>query len=138
MIRSIETGLQEFVVRRLQEMFGTSRSEWWLRVPQEVRTEVAVRRERADREYGDDEEKYLNLIDYRKIALAHWQGGFDQHLAYAATGDKQKRTEWLQKVNAIRNKVAHGSTGGLTRDEFSYLVGVHEWLQSKGIVPNHP
>jgi DNA sulfur modification protein DndB len=125
-IDRIEVLLQKLVMEILTGEFDT---QWWvLGVPKAVRTSASERYEQDDGKRGG-REFYFDLIDYRKIAVEHWDL-FESILAYGKTGNKDKKTQWLVTVNDSRKVVAHASSGKtLTVEELDVLIDIQEWLQ---------
>ena len=120
-IDRIEQSLQRTVIEELKEEFGASESEWWiLGVPKKTRIDVTKREQDDDSRRGA-KERYLDLIDYRSIALDNWQL-FEPLLAYGKTGNKEKKTKWIVDLNEKRNIVAHASAGiALSLEELAQL-----------------
>ena len=104
----IEQHLQQVILEELRRECGNEDIEWWIvGVPKSVRLIVTKRFEEDDGKRGG-KEYYFDLIDYRKIVLAHWEV-FQPLFAYGKQGNKEKRTEWMVFVNEKRNIVSHAS-----------------------------
>ena len=128
-VREIEDMLQMMVVDTLKEEFQEEDAWWYNGVPVSIRTKAATRRE--EEQGSDGPEKYLDLIDFRDMALKNWQL-FEGMLAYGERGNKQKRTEWLVKVNDLRKIVMHPSRGRVVDlEQFALLQEYHKWLKEK-------
>jgi DNA sulfur modification protein DndB len=124
-IDNIEVMLQRLVIEVLKAEFEDE--YWLLGVPQSVRTTASDRYEKDDGKRGL-RECYLDLIDYRKIAVDQWTL-FEGLLGYGKNGNKDKRTHWLVVVNDSRKVVAHASSGKtLTLEELEALHGYELWL----------
>lgn len=124
-IDNIEVMLQKLTLEVLKDEF--SENYWILGVPQTVRTSASERFERDDGKRGG-REFYLDLIDYRKIAMERWNL-FESLLAYGKASGKEKKTQWLVTVNDSRKVVAHASSGKtLTLEELEALQSVERWL----------
>ena len=71
----------------------------------------------------------LHLIDYRTIATynANWSKLFDKKYSEkGVSGNKDKKTGWMNKLNELRNKIDH--TYSVTEEEHMYITGIHSWL----------
>jgi len=125
-IDSIEIMLQKLTMEVLTGEFA---DEWWvLGVPKQVRTSASERFEQDDGKRGG-REFYFDLIDYRKIAVEHWDL-FESLLGYGKASGKDKKTQWLVTVNESRKVVAHASSGKtLTLEELETLQNIEQWLR---------
>lgn len=131
-IDRIEQTLQKIVIQELKQEFADDDDSWWIQgVPKVVRLEVAKRSENDDNKRGS-REAYLDLIDYRTIALSQWVI-FQQILGYGKkTDSKDKQTKWMQEVNEMRNTVAHASSGvSLSMEQVATLERYEQWLRQK-------
>jgi DNA sulfur modification protein DndB len=131
-IDRLERMLQVLVIQELRQEFADDADSWWIQgVPKPVRLEVARRIENDDNKRGA-REAYLDLIDYRTIALSQWTL-FQQVIGYGKkTESKDKQTKWLQEVNEMRNTVAHASSGvTLSVEQVAILDGYEQWLKKK-------
>lgn len=72
----------------------------------------------------------LHLIDYRDIALykSNWKDLFEKKYSdpNLKSGNKEKKTEWLEKLNKIRNQNDHLYV--VSEEEFNYIKKIHDWL----------
>jgi hypothetical protein len=76
-------------------------------------------------------EAYLDLIHYRAIVMQNWPT-FGPVFAYGKVGNKEKRTEWLARVNEIRKIAMHASRGAtVTFEQLSELGGYLDWLRAR-------
>jgi len=128
LVEEIETTLQRTILQELkQEHEGDG---WWYDgVPQGVRVKVSQRREEDQAKRGGNE-AYFDLIDYRTIALHNWQL-FSEILAFGK-GGKEKQTDWMNKVNEIRKRVMHPSSGAvISFDELQELQNYAQWLRKQ-------
>jgi DNA sulfur modification protein DndB len=123
----MEVTLQKVVLEELRREFGEDDSEWWtLGVPKAVRLKVTQRYEEDDGKRGG-KEYYFDLIDYRNIALQNWNL-FEPILAYG-TGNKEKRTSWLNFLNDKRRVVSHASSAAtISIEELGQLQEYEAWL----------
>lgn len=127
----MEVTLQKLIIDQLRYAFGPDETQWWVKgVPKAVRIKARERQEEDDRRRGGME-YYLDLIDYRRIAVTNW-GLFEPLLAYGKSGNKDARTAWLDFVNEQRNLVAHPSSGAsVSFDDLGRLQEYDEWLSGQ-------
>jgi DNA sulfur modification protein DndB len=131
-IDRLEIMLRDLVVQELKQEFTDDGESWWIQgVPRAVRLEVSKRIENDDNKRGR-REAYLDLIDYRTIAISQWPL-FQAVLGFGKkTESKDRQTKWLQEVNELRNVVAHASSGvSLSIEQVASLSGYEDWLNSK-------
>lgn len=130
-IDRMETTLQKVMLEELKKEFGSDDSQWWiLGVPKKVRLKVTKLFEEEDGKRGG-KEFYFDLIDYRDIAVNNWDV-FEKLLAYGKTGNKDKRTLWLNFVNDKRKIVAHASSAmTLTIEDLAQLEEYDLWLSQQ-------
>ena len=130
-IDALEQTLQRITLEELKREFGPDESEWWiLGVPKKVRLEVAKREQDDDSRRGS-KESYFELIDYRTIAIANWRI-FEPVFALTKSGNKEKRTHWMVRVNELRNIVSHPSSGvSLSLEELAELDDYRRSLSAK-------
>lgn len=131
-IRDIELYIKKNVFSRLQDKFGAN----WFRLgcPKNVYDNAQKlasdkNYEKTDNSVDEIAEDQLHLIDYRDIILysSNWSELFEQKFADPnIKGDKKKRTEWMQKLNSIRNQNFH--TYSITSEEFELLNVIKSWL----------
>jgi DNA sulfur modification protein DndB len=131
LIRDIETHLKKDVRERLIKEFGEK--SWWKKgVPLKVYEQAVMLAATKNREIDDpanevDPWDQLHLIDYRDIMLQNWGSLFQTDYALpGVSGDKKARTDWLEKLNRIRNQNFHEYS--VTGDEYDFLTCIHEWL----------
>ncbi len=127
----IETNLQELVINLLKQSYGSAESEWWIHgIPKIVRTRVSDRFEQDDGKRGG-KEYYFELLDYKKIILEDW-AKFEPVLAFGNSGNKEKRTSWIDYISQRRNIVAHPSSAiTITFEELDELQKYRIWLSEK-------
>ncbi len=130
-IDRIETTMQKVILDEVRREFGAADSEWWLLgIPKNIRLKVTERFEQDDGKRGI-KEHYFNLLDYKKIIIENWTL-FESLFAYGNTGNKDKRTAWIDELNDKRNAVAHASSGSyLSIEELGRLQDYEEWLTGK-------
>lgn len=129
----IETTLQKVILEELYREFGSHESQWWMMgVPRPVRLKVSQRFEEEEGKRGG-KEYYFDLIDYRQIATHNWDL-FEPILGYgkSGSGNKDKRTGWMNDLNEKRRIVSHVSSGvHLSMEELSQLEEYDRWLSKK-------
>lgn len=131
MIGDIETYLKEDFKKSLQDKYG---EDWQiLGVPYQVMKdaqELALKKR-----YEEPTKKYqdwdcLHLCDYRKIAVykSNWTDLFEKKYSdpELKSGNKDKKTEWMEKMNRIRNQNDH--TYSVSEEEFNFIKKIHNWL----------
>jgi DNA sulfur modification protein DndB len=131
-IDEIERMLQGHVIDQLKLEFQIKPDDWWYEgVPAGVRTKAAERREEDKNQRGGPE-KYLDLIDYRSIAIENW-AIFQETLGRGkSSASKATRTDWIVSANDLRRKVMHASSGVLlTSDQLAMLEEARDWLKSQ-------
>ncbi len=134
MIGDIETFLKEDFKKSLKDKYG---EDWKiLGVPYQVlkdAQELALKKR-----YEEPSKKYqdwdcLHLCDYRKIAThkSNWTELFEKKYSdpELKSGNKDKKTEWMEKMNRIRNQNDH--TYSVSEEEFNFIKKIHNWIISK-------
>ncbi len=131
-IRDIETFMKEDFKSRLKCSYG----EQWFRtgVPKAVYDKTHALA--AEKNYEEKTDTYLpwdclTLIDYRRIAVygSNWRDLFEKHYTKPGeekSGNKETKTEWMQKLEKIRNNNFHSYS--VKEDEYNFLLELHEWL----------
>jgi DNA sulfur modification protein DndB len=132
-IEIIELKLQNLVFGQLREMFGDLETQWWVEgVPSEIRATAGNEWEKDDR-HREGPWCYLNLIDYRRIALKHWKD-FQNLLAYGTKGNKEDRTTWIKEINDLRNGLFHPTSKvSISLEQLAKLQEYVDWLGEKEI-----
>jgi hypothetical protein len=88
--------------------------------------------QRAEEEQGKSKERYLDLIDFRTIAVSHWDL-FEELVAFGKSGNKEKRTEWMVRLNDKRKVVMHPAKQQvLTWDDLAELQQYDDWIRARG------
>ena len=105
-INRLERKIEEIIITALKAEFGEDGDEaWWYNgVKEPVREKAVGAREKA--KGRGTREEYLYLSDFRNIALENWNL-FQDLLSIGPKGNKKKRTEWIAKLNNMRNIVMH-------------------------------
>ena len=135
MITELEQSLKSDIQSRLEDEYGAS----WLQdgVPRDIRVEAGKRavERSADRPPDDQLDAWdcLYIVDYRDIMTkTHdvWTRLFEKR--FTRPGDENKsggwkaRSDWLAKLNDIRNDVFHGRS--VSEDRYSFLIMLSTWL----------
>lgn len=112
-IETCEPLIQNHVIITLKNKFGPSRNQWWHEgVKENIRKDATILAN-SKGEY-DFPEKYLYLIDLRNIIFDNWDLFENVYTIDAKQNDsKKKKLAWFDKLNEIRNKVAHPQKGGV-------------------------
>ena len=131
LIGQIERLLNRIVVSILHEHFGLEADRWWYEgVPKSVRTPVSELQE-DDKNQRGSKEAYFNLIHYRVIAMDNWDL-FGDLLSDTKSGNKERRTAWIARINEIRKVAAHSSSGAsVSFEQLSELSNQLEWLEER-------
>lgn len=117
---------------RLENSYG----EQWFRtgVPKAVYDKTHALA--AEKNYEEKTDKYtpwdcLTLIDYRRIATygSNWRDLFEKYYTKPGEekiGNKEAKTEWMQKLEKIRNNNFHSYS--VKEEEYNFLLELYEWL----------
>lgn len=135
LIREIENVFLKLRIRaRLEQEYGKN---WFKRgVPEKIYAEATLLAAKKNREIEDENDEkepwdQLHLIDYREIILKNWQKVFDEMYTRPTEtkipGGKDAKTQWLAKLNRIRNENSH--TYYVTNEELSFIEELHDWLE---------
>lgn len=120
-----EIGIKEKLFALLEEKFGAS---WWKDgVPPEIRKSAA--NTKIDEDSEEPESEFLHLIDYKKIASRNWELCSPTFADPAIKRNKEDQLKWFDKLNPIRNKVAHNRK--ITADDYDFIKQLNEWLPEK-------
>lgn len=108
--KSLDQMIKELEVLMFEHIVGCLKREhkdnWWTDgVPEPTRISCATRKE-SERNVAPAE-AYLTFIDMRSIMQKNWQLFSGTCEAVSANRGKDRATEWLQKLNEIRNLIAH-------------------------------
>jgi DNA sulfur modification protein DndB len=126
-IQRVETALQKLVIEVLKSEFGDGQDEaWWYNgVSQPIRKKAV---ERLEEERGKgSKESYLDLIDFRAIAVSNWTL-FADTLAFGSKS-KDKGTHWIVSLNEMRKVVMHPAKQQvLTWDQLAELERYDRWI----------
>ncbi len=143
MISELETYLNEDFRSKLESHYGQS----WFKTGLPKTVYDSANQLASDKNYEakskeDEVEPWscLNIIDYRKIATygKNWSEIFEQ--SYTKPGEekirggKDSKTEWMQKLERIRNQVAHSKS--VKVEEYGFLEELYEWLIEKKVEAN--
>ncbi|MFD4366712.1 DGQHR domain-containing protein [Rhodococcus sp. NPDC058521] len=141
MVSDIESFLKTDIRRRLEDKFGPD----WYRsgVPRAIYRDRSA--QAAEKQYtaeaGVTVEWWdcLYIVDYQKI-MQHgghtlWYELFDE--VYTLPSDRKsswrERADWINRLNRIRNKVAHSANSeAVTEDEYGWLQTLHSHFDLGG------
>lgn len=85
-----------------------------------MRTEIAKRREEGPEHRAN--EQYFDLIHYEAIANKHWQSLSQDVFGFKELGNsKAKQLSWFERLNRIRNPLAHPERGRISKDNYDFL-----------------
>jgi len=136
--------LEKFLKRDFKEKLEASYGENWFKlgVPKVVYDSANQMASDKNYEAKTKAEEVvpwdcLNIIDYRKIATygKNWNEIFEK--IYTKPGEeklrggKDTKTDWMQKLERIRNNNFH--TYSVKEEEYSFLRELHDWLVEKKI-----
>ncbi len=125
----IQMMIHEDVVAQLKSHFGEQDEKWWYEgIPDEVRVEITSRQQ-TDPEHGD-RLRYFDLIHYQKIMSKNWELFKDKYGFAEFGSSKTKQLSWFDKLNSIRNKIAHPERGKVSQEEFDFLIKVRDKLKA--------
>ncbi|KQC04804.1 MAG: hypothetical protein APR53_09475 [Methanoculleus sp. SDB] len=129
---TLEIETLQNVILTLKKEFGENIEQWWVNgVKRKIRQD-AEGRAHADGDYSQAYEKYIYLIDLKEIISDNWNLFGDTYTINAKANDpKKKKLEWFNKVNEIRNIVAHPSKGGVNDEQLAYLQKILAELSEK-------
>jgi hypothetical protein len=120
----LQLKVQAATLNLLRHHYGPGEDGWWRKgVPERVRQEVAARREASPS--GGKLEEFFELIDYKTIAEKQWEI-FQPFFGYGDGRSKESRLAWFQKVNEVRNRIAHPERGPVSDDELALIESVME------------
>ncbi len=135
LIRDIELYIKDKIINKLKEHYG----ENWFRLGCPKAVYDSAQKLASDKNYNKQADEIdelpqdqLHLIEYREIMmhLSNWSELFEKDFADPnIKGDKKKKTEWLCKVNEIRNQNFH--TYSVKEEEYLLLKNIAEWLLHK-------
>lgn len=133
MIRDIETLLKQDFEEKLYSVYGEN---WFINgVPKNVydsATKLAADKNYANKDSEVQAWDCLHLINYRDIALygSNWRDLFEKNYTKPGEeklgGGKKAKTEWMQKLNGIRNQNFHEYS--VTVEEHDFLLELKQWL----------
>lgn len=132
-IDEIEHELQKTIIEELKRAYGSDESQWWMRgIPTTIRVEAGKKYEFAGGDRGGGRENYFNFIDYKDIIIKNWDLFSDLFGRGKASTKREMRIAWVQKVNDLRNIVAHSSSGRAVEiEQLAELEEYGEWLRKQ-------
>ena len=126
--RRIEVALHKFVLGELKEEYGADESGWWFRgVPRETRQRID--KLRNEESVPRSRESLFGLIDFRVIIEQNWE--LFGAILVQGSGNKEKKTKWLVRLNEIRNVAAHPANGPVPLEDVEYLHETERWLRTR-------
>jgi DNA sulfur modification protein DndB len=137
MIRDIETHIKSDFRVKLRSKYG---KEWFRTgVPKKVYNDANSLASDKNYSRGEGQDEIdpwdcLHLIDYKEIAVygSNWSDLFEKDYTRPGeekSGNKDKKTDWINKLNAIRNQNFH--TYSVTEEEYKFLKNIFGWLCKK-------
>ena len=143
MLREIESKIKDIISERLEDYFGES---WLIKgLPKNIYTRAKSEADEAIYEHiandGEDIDipiwNYISLVDCKQIVLngKNWSLLFEDTFVrpeeVKLSGGKEPKTDWIIRLNTIRNKLQKESYS-VPVDEYSYVKSIYEWI--KGIL----
>lgn len=134
-IRDIETFMKDDFKNKLEADYGAN---WFKRgVPKAVYDKATSLAAEKNYSIADESKECspwdcLTIIDYRRIATygSNWQNIFAKSYTRPheekISGGKEAKTEWMQKLESIRNNNFHSYS--VKEEEYNFLAELHNWL----------
>lgn len=132
-IRGIETFFKNDFKNRLISEYG---EKLWFKkgVPIKIGEEATKLMYQKNREVENESDEVsewdcINIIAYREIALKNWkifEKSYTRPNEIKISGGKEAKTEWMVKVERLRNQNVHSYY--VTENEYCFIEEVHEWL----------
>lgn len=143
-IGEIEKELKSIIKQSLVRKYG---DVWERSLPRPIyirATSAAAEANYENVDAGDKMNEFslwdcINLRECKEIITVgnHWSELFSTQLTRpedeGISGGKEKRTEWIDHVAVIRNKL-NNSTYSVTKQEFSFIESVRKWIAEKSLV----
>jgi DNA sulfur modification protein DndB len=133
-IGEIERTLHRVILQELRQEFQEGERWWFDGVPKAVRSKVDERINDDQGKRGGREDNF-DLIDYRAVVLQNWSL-FGEMLGFSEGNGKERRTQWLVRVNEIRRTAMHPSRSvGVS---FHELQELQQWrdLLNQRVAPH--
>lgn len=141
-LREIETNVKEIVKTQLQQ----ARGENWLVTGLPRYVYMRVNEEANNQNYdamtsGNEESQVtawdcVTLADCREIAVygKNWSELFENLFSRPQDtklpGGKDKKTEWIMRLNSILNKLTKTASYSVSTDEYTFIKEVYDWIKS--------
>lgn len=132
-IRAIETFFKDDFKRRLIDEYG---EKLWFKkgVPPKIGESAVTLMYQKNREIENENEEVtewdcINIIAYREIALKNWkifEEAYTRPNEKKISGGKDAKTEWMVKIERLRNKNFHSYS--VTEEEYYFIEDIHNWL----------
>jgi DNA sulfur modification protein DndB len=124
MIDEIINILFKYTLDTLKRSYHEYDDHWWYEgVPEKVRLSCSTAKEKDQGKKKP--EQYMHLIDYRDIALNNWEM-FKNPFSLDYKGSKTNVTEWLVKINTIRNVTHHREKWPATKEDVKFVREIHK------------
>ncbi len=136
MVRDIETSFKKEYKEKLEDFYGR---KWFEKgVPPKFAERALTDALNKNREIEDEDKEVepwdcLTIIAYREIALKNWQNIFEKECTKPGeekiSGGKEAKTNWMVKLERIRNQNFHSYS--VSEEELEFLEELHDWLIKK-------
>ncbi|MBC1885772.1 DGQHR domain-containing protein [Listeria seeligeri] len=133
MISDIESFFKNDFENKLSNFYG---DKWFVEgVPKSVydsASKLASEKNYNNKEGHVEPWECLHLINYRDIAIhgSNWRDLFEKSYTKPGeekiSGGKNAKTQWLQKLNDIRNTIVHDYS--VTVEDHDFLLTIKQWL----------
>ena len=122
LIDEIQRRLNSYTLESLRDHFPEGKEWWYEGVPDKIKVDCAGLHQE---EHGIKEpEQYLCLINYRDIAVKSWIL-LGPLFSLGEKGGKHKVTEWLKRLNTVRNITHHIEKWPATKDQVKMVREIH-------------
>lgn len=126
----IENKVRSIIVSAFENIYGNDLEIWWPEIPQSVRMQVAKLREQDKRAQGS-EMNYLNMKLIKVIVTENWQDVFKNKFHFVKSGDKNSRTEWMNRIFLIQEKISGKSKESITTEDYNLVMDIKYWLEEQ-------
>lgn len=124
--------IHKHVVAELKKKYGDGYANWWHKgIKENIRT-GAVALANRDGHYDSCFENYLYLIDLKEVIEGNWDIFGEIYTIDAKANDSRaKRLGWYNKLNEIRNIVAHPPSGGISDEQLAFVIRIKDELSTR-------
>tara|TARA_B100001971_G_C17944317_1_gene409277 strand:+ start:112 stop:609 length:498 start_codon:yes stop_codon:yes gene_type:complete len=130
LVEKIETGLHAAVCYVLQEAYGETEKEWWVKgVPLNIRSSCAVKREEGS--HMEEAHHYTNIVDLKSIIECKCNRKLFNERFQILQKEKITSKDFLSdlvRFNDIRNRVAH-PIRTISNDDVLFLQDYYDAIQ---------